>query len=307
MPPLPDSVTPDRQALHWLLALQEHPDDDGLKARFAQWLGESPAHQQAWGALAGVDSLITTAERQRPVRPSPPWPRPLAVPALALAACLVLALLPMVQFHWRADSVTATGEVRTVTLADGSQVILAPDSAIAVSMTDTQRIVDLLRGEAFFQVRRDPDRPFTARAGDSSARVLGTAFNVRRQADSAEISVAEGSVLVSRGESSHRLVAGEWVSTAHADLADHGTVAVELVGPWRYGQLVVKDQRLADVVDILRRYQSGAILIRGDKLADRRVTGLYDLDRPADTLAALLAPLGGRVVHVTPWLTVVTD
>ncbi len=306
----PDAETPDRQALHWLLALQEHPGDDALKDRFQHWRRQSPAHESAWRDLAGLDAMIVAAERRATAvrrRPHSRWQRPLAVAAFAMAACLLLALWPSLQIRWRADAVTATAEIKTLTLSDGSRVTLAPDTALAVTLSPNGRQVELLRGEAFFQVSRDPDRPFTVLAGEASARVLGTAFNMRRHADTTEVSVAEGSVLVSRGSRHHRLTAGEWIDTAQPDLDVFGTVATELVAPWRHGQLVVKDRKLGEVVDILRDYQTGIIVLQGDKLAERRVTGLYDLNRPTDTLAALVAPWGARVVQVTPWLTLVID
>lgn len=316
-PPLDD--TPDRQALQWLIALQEQPDDPGLHQRFEQWRRQSPDNETAWRDLAGLDGLIVAAHAlssaPRPATPQP-TPRPRGGPrrapigvalGLALAAsAAMLVLAPALKLRWQADVLTGTAEIRHVTLADGSRVTVAPGSAITVSMDAGQRLVELLHGEAFFEVRRDPSRPFTARSDDSSARVLGTAFNLRRHDRGAEISVAEGTVQVSRGERTHRLTAGDWIDTAEPDLAAHGKLPAELVAPWRHGQLVVKDRKLAEVVDILRRYHAGTIVLHGAGLKERRVTGIYDLRAPDDALAALVAPLGGRVIHLAPWLLVVS-
>ena len=73
---------------------------------------------------------------------------------------------------------TATGESRTVTLADGSQVNLSGGSAIGVDITSEERRVRLLSGEAFFDVAHDAARPFTVEAGEARIVVLGTAFDV---------------------------------------------------------------------------------------------------------------------------------
>lgn len=308
----PREDCPERQALHWLVARQENPGDAQMHRRFQTWLDQAESHRRAWDELTGLDALIVQAHGRVPARHA--VPRSAARrnvlarggAALALAACLVLAVLPSLSLRWRADVITGTGEIRQVSLDDGSRVTLAPDSAIAIAHGAAARDVTLLRGEAFFEVARDPARPFTAHAGDSAARVLGTAFNLSRHGDGATVAVAEGLVQVSRGERTHRLGAGDWVDTNAADLAAHGSVPVALVAPWRHGQLAVRDGKVAEVVEVLRRYHHGAILLHGSALADRRVTGSYDPSSPEQALTALVAPLGGRVIRLTPWLLVVS-
>lgn len=309
----PREDCPQRQALHWLVARQENPGDAQMHRRFQAWLDQAESHRQAWDELTGLDALIVQAHSHNA-------PARRVVPrlttrggmlarggaALALAACLAVAVLPSLSLRWRADAITGTGEIRQISLDDGSRVTLAPDSAVAIAHGSAARDVTLLRGEAFFEVARDPARPFTAHAGDSAARVLGTAFNLSRHGDGAMVAVAEGSVQVSRGERAHRLGAGDWVDTTAADLAAHGSVPVALVAPWRHGQLAVRDGKVAEVVDVLRRYHHGAILLHGSALAERRVTGSYDPSSPEQALTALVAPLGGRVIRLTPWLLVVS-
>ena len=298
--------TPDREALHWLIALQEAPGDTVLRDRFRAWLQASPAHAEAWRDLNRVDDLIGQALSTAKAAPSPRRSRSVTVKAaFALAVCLLLALVPMLQVGLQADHRTTTAEMRRIALADGSWVMLAPDSAITVSLVEDKRVVTLLRGEAFFDVQRDPAHPFTVVAGDSSVRVLGTAFNVRRLQSGAEVAVAQGAVQVSRADIHVDLRPGDRIDTSQGQHGIRSTIPTELVAPWRQGQLVVKDRTVADVVDTLRRYHDGVIMLHGSALAGRRITGIFTPDDPEAALTALVAPLGGSVMRVTPWFLLV--
>lgn len=306
------------EALDWLIALSEAPGDDALRARFEAWRCRSGAHASAWREASLVDGLIgasrnlvampgrdtLVAARPAPRRHSL---RHASIWAAFAAACLVLALLPALDRRMRADHVTGTGEQREIALGEGSSVALGPDSAIAIDLSAGQRKVTLIGGEAFFQVSPDPARPFVVIAGEVKATVLGTAFDVRRTASGAVVSVREGMVGVEGAAASTRLGAGEWASIADGTLAGRGHVAPQLVAAWRYGQIAVKDQTVADSIDILRRTYGGLIVLRGDGLAGQRITGLYDLSNPGEALTAMVAPHGGRVTRLTPWVLVVGD
>ena len=299
---------PDREALHWLIALQEAPGDTVLRDHFRAWLQASPTHADAWRDLNRVDDLIGQALSAAEAAPPPRRARPvtaMAMTAFALAACLLLAFVPMLQAGLQADHRTTTAEMRRIVLADGSRVMLAPDSAITVSLGEGKRAVALLRGEAFFEVQRDPARPFTVVAGDSSVRVVGTAFNVRRLAAGAEVAVAQGAVQVSRADTHVDLRPGDSIDTSQGQHGIRSTLPTELVAPWRHGQLVVKDRSVADVVDTLRRYHDGVIMLHGSTLAERRITGIFTPDDAEAALTALVAPLGGSVIRVTPWFVLV--
>lgn len=298
--------TPDQEALQWLLALQEAPDDLVLRDRFRVWQMAAPAHAEAWRDLNRLDDLIGQAFTAPQVVEPSRRPRPVVAVAFALAACLLLAFVPMLQTRLQADYRTGIAEMRQVGLGDGTLVTLAPDTALTVSMEAETRAVSVLRGEAFFQVSRDPSRPFTVFAGDSSARVLGTAFNVRRLAVGAEVTVAEGLVQVTRAHTQARLEPGDGIDTSQGEHGVRTTLPAQLVAPWRQGQLVIKDRPIGDVVDTLRRYHGGIIVLQGSALAERRITGIFNPDDAEAALTALVAPQGGSVIRITPWFLLVT-
>src|SRR5688500_17561796 len=127
--------------MDWLLRLQANPGDNAVRARLDDWIAADAAHADAWAQaqkawrLIGEVPLVHAGQwapnagapglAKRPYRA---WRQPrlrLGLAAAALAACLALvAVLPQIQLRLRADAVTATGEMRQVTLSDNSIVDL---------------------------------------------------------------------------------------------------------------------------------------------------------------------------------------
>jgi transmembrane sensor len=79
------------------------------------------------------------------------------------------------------------------------------------------------------------------------------------------------------------------------------------VAAWRHGQLYLHDQTLRDAVDQLRRYYAGTIVLTDEALAERRVTGAYNLNDPEDALLGMARAHGARVRRITPWLIVLSS
>lgn len=337
----------EEEAAAWLVRLSEAPDDAGLRARFEAWYADSALHEEIWARTTRAYDFVgkappqhaehwasyaTTRDTARPLPPGRPpaasalqtavrqTRRPvglsarrlgLGAAAAALAACLLLTVLPDALLHMRADLVTATGEVRATVLEDGSRVHLAPESAIELQFADGERRVRLIQGEAFFEVDADASSPFRVAAGDSVTTVLGTAFEVRRLNDAEAIAVQHGRVQVEAGGELPPLATelrdGEWLHVGIAGEPSRGRLALGEIAAWRHGELIARDRPMAEIVDTLRRYHSGAIMLQNDTFAARRVSGIYDLHSPAKTLGELAASHGARLRAVSPWLLIVTE
>jgi len=98
---------------------------------------------------------------------------------------------------WFADQYrTAIGEQRLVRLSDGTRVSLNSDSQVVVDYDTVQRRVRLKRGEAFFEVAKDMERPFIVSAGAREVTALGTAFVVRYEEGRTAVTLVEGKVAV---------------------------------------------------------------------------------------------------------------
>lgn len=107
---------------------------------------------------------------------------------------------------------TSDVEQRIITLADGSVVRLNRNSKIELSDENSDTRTVRLDGEAFFDIERDPDRPFIVYSGDAVVEVLGTSFNVKGRSE-VMVAVKEGMVSLRNGNHEERsaahLVAGQ--------------------------------------------------------------------------------------------------
>lgn len=299
-------------ATDWLMQVREAPADLVLRTRVEAWVAADLDNARAWDQVRRAWQVLgevpPLAVPTKPPRRRNFVPARAAVTIAALAACLLLVFAPALGLRPRADLVTGTGEMRSITLEDGSIVHLGPESVLRTRFSARGRGVALLAGEAFFEVARDPERLFTVEAEGLSVTVLGTAFDVRIAERSLSVAVRSGVVAVGHGGiPTARLEAGDRaiVDRATGNVAlDH--VAVDDVAGWRDGPLFFVDATVAEVVEQLRRYQHGWIIFADDALAAERVTGLYDPREPDRALRALMQPVGGHVREITPLLHVLS-
>jgi transmembrane sensor len=235
----------------------------------AVWMEARPEHRRAyervsatWSLAQGLQSsgvarnyLAKAPAKRRRVRAASPLMFGLG--AGLAAAVVVLALLPAPSLH-----TTGPGEVATVSLQDGSTVWLNGDSRLRVDFSAPLRRVVLERGEAFFKVAHDAGRPFVVEAEPRRIVVTGTEFDVRRAADSVEVSVAEGHVKVEAAvdqlglpESVTALSAGDDARFAPGQTVPavaRGAMAQHR-GAWREGKVYLEDTPLAVAIDELNR------------------------------------------------------
>ena len=323
MTPATDEGEPLRaEAVDWLMRLQASPGDATVRADLDAWLAVSEAHRQAWQgvervwrvsgelpAMAGpIPGNITPGNivaLQRSRRPR----RALGISVAALAACLALYFAPVLKLSLQADHMTSVAELSDVTLEDGSVVHLDAGSAIAIRYGATRREVALLAGRAFFDVVAAKDRPFVVVADDVTVTVTGTAFDVLSGGDGVTVAVQSGTVEVGLdgGRLAGVLTRGERLRVSH----DTRQVARSQVDPqdiaaWRERRLVVDGATLAEVVEELGRHYAGVIVLRDRSLAQRRITGVFDLRRPVEALAAVARSQHGSVIAITPYLLVIS-
>lgn len=305
-----------RQATAWLVQLEDEPDNEALRIEFKDWLATSPAHLAAWEETAHVSGLMTTAGPFRARTPPslsehrpPKFVRAKMFAGLALAACFAWFVVPELSLWLRSDEMTRTAELRVVRLEDGSMVHLAPATAVAFTDDVKGRRLDLLQGEAWFNVAHDETRPFRVVAGDSRVTVLGTAFSVEKIGNSTTVAVQRGRVAVETPNTAPPapvvLVAGQSVAVS-AGVASRGTIRPDRVASWREGVAIVNDQPIGDVIERLRPWYRGFIVARGPGLKSRHVSGIYDLRDPDRALEALTRSHQVTVSRVFPWLRIVS-
>lgn len=309
-----------REATDWLILLQDAPDDADLQRRFRLWLSESDAHAAAWQATqrtaaaiaATASHRMTGFERtavgiagaHRPAR-RVAWRQ---VGIAAAAACLAIVFAPAALLHLQADQITDATEIRQLRLQDGSQVTLAPGSAVAMAFSDGARHVDLLSGQAFFEVTPNPASPFMVRAGDVQTIVTGTRFDIRHDGRAVAVAVQEGSVRVGRGAAgmAETLSAGQGLSISATGNLVRSQQSPALVAAWRQGQLIAQDQPMGEIVNQMRRHYAGTIIMTDAALAARPVTGVYNLADPVDALRGIATAHKAVLRQITPWILVIS-
>jgi transmembrane sensor len=209
---------------------------------------------------------------------------------LAIAATLVLAvgiggyvaLAPNGERY-----ATPVGGLASVAMTDGSEVTLNTDSQIRIALTGTERHVELRHGEAFFQVSKDPNRPFVVLAGNKRVVAVGTQFSVRHEGDDVEIVVTEGKVRVedevahpgshADGSAEVLLTPGSVALAGEAGLLVQRKTLPEAEEQlsWRTGVLMFRNQSLLDVAAEFNRYNQRKIVIRDPAVASLKIEGNF--------------------------------
>jgi len=117
---------------------------------------------------------------------------------VAASGALVLVIAGAVWWHAERFPIYATeiGERRSITLDDGSTVNLNARSRLRIEFAKKERRVELLDGQALFQVTKDKNRPFIVSSGDATVRAVGTQFDVYRRTSGTTVTVIEGRVAV---------------------------------------------------------------------------------------------------------------
>jgi transmembrane sensor len=212
---------------------------------------------------------------------------------LAAALACFVVVWPLSRLVTSSEPVfaTATGQQQSVKLDDGSVVHLNTQSRMQVEFSGRERGVELLAGEALFDVQREAARPFQVRVGDAVVRALGTQFNIDRHSGGLTVSVIEGRVEISNGARVTRILsAGE-----EARIVEHGKIEnrkapnIKRRLAWRERRLEFQEDPLSIVVAEFNRYnRSPRLRIEDASLAARTYTGVFSADDPESLAQVLL-------------------
>jgi len=233
------------------------------------------------------------------------WHWGLRLAVLSIACVMVLTFFWLRQKQVEPTYAADVGEQRVVQLADKSRIWLNSDTRLRVRLDDQQRQVELIRGEALFEVAEDASRPFRVLVGGHRVTALGTSFVVRYESDHTAVTLVEGKVAVDsrprpsepvpvpensrRGEGTapqvHEGAVGgsPWLLSVGERLTiepQHGIAkidvpSIESVLAWRRGEVVLNDTPLGEAVSEMNHYDKTALVIETPALATLQVSGLY--------------------------------
>lgn len=331
----PHAIAPQisQAAAEWFIVMREPVVSEADRTAFAAWLQASPVHVRAyldvarlWGDAAQLDPELPVAEdfelaksNVLPMRETtqsrmdaavidegraPAMPRRRARGRLHAAAASIVLLAGLAgaivwwQDHQSPTYATEVGEQRVLTLEDGSIVRLNSRSEVRVRMHPEQRVIELVDGQALFEVAKDPRRPFIVRSGNVTARAIGTQFDVYRKPGGTVVTVVEGQVEV-RTEVARRkadagtpasampvpVKAGEQVIVGRTGaIEQHGDANVNAATRWLRQELVFEGQPLSAVVEEFNRYQRIPIVLDDRELGELRVNAVFNTTGPEPLL-----------------------
>lgn len=301
-----------REAADWLVLLQSGDATDADRAALVRWRARSAMHEAAWRR---AEDLLAAFSRVPPRLARGTLNRlgglrrrqmlRLGLIGIALPGAW-LALRHSSWQGWTADLRTGVGAQRTVTLADGSRLVLNTSTAVDVAFGPKERRLTLVHGEIVIatSTARDESRPFVVGTADGDLRALGTRYAVRRTGDDTFAAVLEGGVEIRPAATADFLILSAGQQT---------TFSTRRIGPprptepgvaaWEQGMLLARDMRLGDAVDELGRYHRG--LLRCDpRVAHMTVSGAFPLDDIQASVDLLGKTLALRISRVSPyWVT----
>jgi len=321
------------EASVWFTEFTSGDMDAAAQAELIAWLRRSPEHVQGYLQIAALwddadvlrrrahdlDALIARAKQESNVYPlesairaetvaSPPTrPGPLAAEkrsrqrrVWSIAASVTLVLIGATLLHLqRGIYTTDIGELRSITLDDGSSVELNARSRLKVRFSAGRRDVELLAGQALFHVEKDARRPFVVASGVTRVRAVGTAFDVYRKHGDTVVTVVEGRVAVAGPQSQSSstnvsaqpaipgsdnevlLQAGEQLTVPAIAVTDAAVPSkpqranVANATAWTEKKLVFEGVALRDVVEEFNRYNRRQLVIRDPSLNDFHVSGVF--------------------------------
>jgi transmembrane sensor len=272
------------QAAFWAARVDAGPLAPDDQARLDAWLDVDARHfgafAQASAHLVPLSSL-PTAQAQ----PDAPSRRRVLMTGSAAASVAALAGAGYFGFRYLREQRYATriGELRVIPLTDGSVISLNTDSEVVVHYTKAMRAIDLVEGEALFDVAKNKERPFIVRAGNTQVRAVGTSFTVLNlPGQPVKVLVREGIVEVSRpgvpvAPPVRVAMNARAVAPVDAPIISKPVETAEVTRElaWRVGRIAFHGETLAVAATEFARYSDIRIRIDDPAIAQEKVTGLF--------------------------------
>ncbi len=300
--------TPMAQAADWMSALRAGEVTGERAEAFDAWLNADPEHRAAFAELQAIWDDASEIEDDPTIlalrelnRKSFNHQTRLRWAVGAVAATLLvavsggwallnrpLALVPNAPGYDEQTLRTDAGQTTTAILRDGSTVVLDANTVVHAVETPERRLISLERGGAFFQVAKNPNRPFIVSAAGKTVTALGTAFEARVIGDKLDVTLIEGKVkveqkkrLIWRGEHSTNLTAGYRLSAPEDQNWTIQRVDASKELSWMSGRLTFFNDTLEEAVAKVNRNSDHKIVL-DPSLAKQPIVGVFasgDTDR----------------------------
>lgn len=282
----PDPET-DKFWQDWLFL---NPYKEAIVKR-AVWIVRNVSFEETWtsGERAdlweAVESAVTQEDAAKKVVPL--WGRL----RWAAAACVMLAMVAAGDYFLKSRTVevrTAFGELRGITLEDGSHIKLNANSVLRYRrdfLSKATREI-WIEGEGFFEIakreREGQKIPFVVHANNLDVEVLGTAFNVNNRHGKVDVALEHGSVKVTDSENAKNevlLKPGEKVSQGPSDpkLVSQ-QVEIKEYTSWKDETVLFKRKSLTEIAVLIKDMYDIDVTIENSELTTETFTGSFPTD-----------------------------
>lgn len=335
--PFSDKKIINKEASDWFAKLHRGELTQQQRSDLHGWLMQNPRHghsliqmAELWDdmhSLSLLAELIPVDCDPRAVSNNQSFisivakPSMVVVTALAASVILVFSLIFMSatdqQVKGKGSPVSEPyelvyhaklGEQSLAQLSDGSSILLNTQTTIKVRFDDSERAVELIEGEAHFDVAKNPEIPFVVYAGNGRIRAVGTAFSVRLDQQRVGVTVTEGVVQVSSDVNSPvKNATGTTTTVKTVTLRQNGEAyyrdSIEDVGyidahalekklAWKSGKWLFDGARLDEVIKEANRYLDIKLVIGDPSIANLQVGGYFNIGDIDPLLSALEKGLG---------------
>lgn len=319
------------EAAAWIARLSSDQLTNDDQQQFSCWLDVSPEHKLAfdqvsalWGSLDSIRFLPSAKDMLESANNQASnayiseikcteesvhkfWTKGKGLIAASFLLVTVLVVIPLVSPSMETPSHqvqaavevlkydTAIGERREVSLNDGSVIDLNTNSAVEVRFDKKKREISLLKGEAYFDVAKDRDRPFVVDTGNGEVMAVGTAFNINRYADKTIVTVTEGTVAVRNIQQDKVPSKPSYVAPNQKVVIDEGGIGRVLATSrgenieWMSNTVVFDDMSLPVALAEVGRYLPFDVHLIDPSLSQLKVSGTFSLGSPQATLEAIVA------------------
>ena len=296
------SETPLSAAVYWFNKRGADELTAADEVKFEDWLARAPENYRTYQSLerqwltmgrVAEDPRILELRKQdrenfhEPFR----WRRFAAIAAILLIVIMSgwgaknSGLLDGFVGHSDQSKQIARNEVgqrRVLTLQDGSVVTLDTSSELHILDMGKIRSLRLVKGRAFFDVAKDPSRPFIVQAGDKTVEAIGTSFSVRMDENQVIVALLAGKVnveqkgLVARLTRRVDLDVGQQLVASNESQWKIGKIDVSRETSWMTGRLVFLNDSLAQAIEEMNRYSERKLSFEGDIVPEQRIVGVFE-------------------------------
>lgn len=282
------------QAADWLAQMQNPDATPDTQDAFEQWRNADIRHALAFEQCRSLwlmtQELKNDADIQRELDSARARKKSRAHNSrwyLFAAAATFLVISVGVFFQLSPQPIeysTGIAEQRLIQLEDGSSALLNTDSILQVRFTSNKRELLLKKGEAYFTVAKDKQRPFEVTAAKSSVRAVGTEFNVALLNHKITLDVTEGIVEFKTKTTTDDLLTsrvkqGEAINFNSDDsklLIQPANTA--RISAWKARKIYFSADTLEDAIVEYNRYTRKKIVILHEELKQQKISGVFNID-----------------------------